>query len=786
MSYNKFKKFNKYTKKTNEKKDFNKGISKYLIIVESPSKCGKIESYLGLDYKCIASMGHFREVDTFKNYDVKYKYIESKESHINFMKSIISQYPKENIILATDDDREGESIAWHLCDVFNLSIESTKRIKFNEITQNAIKKSVENPEIINMKLVNSQKARQILDIIVGYKISPMLWKYAYNGKNNSLSACRCQTPALRLIYDNYLKGKDNVEQHSYKITGWFLSKNIEFTLNKELEGEKNTLDFLKKSVIFQHKLSIASPRQVLKVPPEPFNTSKLLQYVNQTLHYSPSDTMSLCQKLYQDGYITYMRTENKKYSEDFLEKANSYIEIEFGEDYKGDNKKIQIFDTTNPHEAIRVTDISRKKINSESRMDTLYNLIWRNTVESCMNDALYSVIDCEITAPDKMKYKNIIESPIFLGWKKLKSDINETELQNSNRAMLLYLETISKQNENVKYNKIKSIETIHLKHSHYNESGLIKKLEELEIGRPSTFATFVDTIQQRGYVKKQDIEGKKIKIMDYELEGESIKKIKGEKVVGNEKNKLVIQTIGLVVIEFLIKHFEDIFSYDYTKEMESELDNILQGIIEEWNEICKNCEKKIKELIKPLKDLKKETYELDENKELIFSQYGPSIRITLEDGSVEYKSVKKSINLDLEKLKNKEYNVDDLIEVKEKYLGKYEDLDVYVKLGMYGVYAEWGENKKTLNSTKKKLENITLEDFESVLTKNSDSNILRTINENISVRKGKYGPYVYYKRKDMSKPEFYNIKKFKEGFTYCKEEVLINWLNEQYNIPLNS
>ena len=196
--------------------------------------------------------------------------------------------------------------------------------------------------------------------------------------------------------------------------------------------------------------------------------------------------------------------------------------------------------------------------------------------------------------------------------------------------------------------------------------------------------------------------------------------------------------------------------------------------------------KKIKELIKPLKDLKKETYELDENKELIFSQYGPSIRITLEDGSVEYKSVKKSINLDLDKLKNKEYNVDDLIEVKEKYLGKYEDLDVYVKLGMYGVYAEWGENKKTLNSIKKKLENITLEDFESVLTKNSDSNILRTINEDISVRKGKYGPYVYYKRKDMSKPEFYNIKKFKEGFTYCKEEVLINWLNEQYNIPLNS
>ncbi len=773
-----------FKKKTFTKNNFNKGKSKYLVIVESPSKCEKIEGYLGLDYKCIASKGHLRQLDSYKKYDIKYKNIAEKESHICFLQTIINQYTKSNIILATDDDREGESIAWHICELFNLPIETTKRITFNEITKSAILASIENMKTINMKLVNAQKARQVLDVIVGYKISPLLWKYAYNNKDNGLSAGRCQTPALRLIYDNYLKKKDCENDIKHKITGLFFSKNIEFTLSKELISHEEVEKFLKNSVNFNYELKTSSPRESIKSCPEPFNTSKLLQIASQTLHISPKDTMQLCQILYQDGLISYMRTDSKKYSKDFLDKSKNYIKNKYSEKYVGDLKKIEKTDTKDPHEGIRVSNIDVTYIKRDNRIDTLYKLIWNNTIESCMSNAVYEIIDCEITAPNDLKYKTFIESPIFLGWKEIKNKENQTEIQNNNNGLLLFLKTIEEQKTKFSYNKIQSIETIHLKHSHYNECGLIKKLEDLEIGRPSTFSTFVDTIQQRGYVKKQNIEGTKMKTTDYTLIENKIKKSKNDKVIGNENNKLVIQPVGIIVIEFLIKNFEELFSYNYTKDMENELDNILIGILDDWTSICRDCESKIKELSKPLKKLTKETYTIDENNEFTFSKYGATIREKKEDGSYDYKKVKSDIKIDLDKLKEGKYDLDELVEIKERYIGKYEDEDLFVKHGMYGLYAQWGENRKTLNSIKKTIENITMEDIEKcILTKHESSNILRVINDEISVRKGKYGPYVYYKRKDMGEPKFYNIKKFKEGFTYCDKDVLINWLSETYNLP---
>lgn len=774
-----------FRKKIFTKNNFIKGKSKYLVIVESPSKCEKIEGYLGLDYKCIASKGHLRQLDSYKKYDIKYKNIGEKEGHISFLQTIISQYPKGNIILATDDDREGESIAWHICELFNLPIETTKRITFNEITKSAILASIENIKTINMKLVNAQKARQVLDVIVGYKISPLLWKYAYNNKDNGLSAGRCQTPALRLIYDNYLKKKDCENDVKHKITGFFFSKNIEFTLSKELISHEEVEKFLKNSINFNYELKTGSPRESIKSSPEPFNTSKLLQIASQNLHISPKETMQLCQILYQDGLISYMRTDSKKYSKDFLDKSKNYIKNKYSDKYVGDLKKIEKTDTKDPHEGIRVSNIEVTHIKRDNRIDGLYKLIWNNTIESCMSNALYEIIDCEITAPDNLKYKTFIESPIFLGWKEIKNKENQTEIQNNNNGLLLFLKTIEEQKTKFSYNKIQSIETIHLKHSHYNECGLIKKLEDLEIGRPSTFSTFIDTIQQRGYVKKQNIEGTKMKTTDYTLIENKIKKSKNDKVIGNENNKLVIQPVGIIVIEFLIKNFEELFSYNYTKDMENELDNILIGILDDWTSICKECESKIKELSKPLKKLTKETYTIDENNEFTFSKYGATIREKKEDGSYNYKKVKSDIKIDLDKLKEGKYDLDELVEIKERYIGKYEDEDLFVKHGMYGLYAQWGENKKTLNSIKKTIENITMEDIEKcILTKNESSNILRVINDDISVRKGKYGPYVYYKRKDMGEPKFYNIKKFKEGFTYCEKKVLINWLVETYSLPI--
>jgi DNA topoisomerase I len=771
---------------------FTKGTSLYLVIVESPSKCGKIESYLGEQYKCVSSKGHLRELDSIKNFDIKYKNISDKEPHIELLKNVISQYPKENIILATDDDREGEAIAWHICDLFELDYNTTVRITFNEITKNAIQKSIQNPKLIDMKLVNSQKARQVLDLVVGYKISPLLWKYACNDKSKSLSAGRCQTPALRLIYDNHLLKKNSENEVKYKITGSFLSKNITFNLNKELNDQETVKDFLKKTISFKHELSLDPPRDAEKKPPEPFNTSKLLQTASNVLHISPKETMSLCQILYQDGFITYMRTESKKYSDEFLTNCSNYIQNNYKEDFVGNLGNIMSDDKT-PHEAIRITNIERKYINKDKRIDSLYSLIWRNTIESCMSNAKFKIVDCKITAPNEYYYKNSIETPIFHGWRIISEkdmDNSNTAIQNTNNGLLLYLNTILSQKTSIIYNSVTASETVHTKHSHYNECSLVKKLEELEIGRPSTFSTFVDTIQQRGYVKKQNIEGIKCNLTNYTLTDDKIKKTSHEKIIGNEQNKLVIQPIGVVVIEFLVKNFEEIFSYDYTKIMECNLDEILQGVIDDWLDICIKCDEKIKELEKPLKNLTKETFKIDDKNIFMFSRNGPTVKETNEDGTFTFKSVKKDMNIDMEKMKKGEYTLDELVETNSRHLGEYEDAELYIKNGKYGLYAEWGDNKKGVSALKQSIDTVTFEDVVEFLKNGSEveyenRNVLRVINDDITVRKGKFGAYVYYKTKTMNKPEFYNIKKFPEGFRYCKPEVLIQWLHENYNMPIH-
>lgn len=762
-------------------KSFHKEKSTHLLIVESPSKCAKIESYLYPKYKCISSKGHFRTMDSYKNYELKFSSINDK--HIDFMHHAIKQYPKENVILATDDDREGEAISWHICDVFQLPIETTKRIAFNEITKSAIVNALENPKTIDMKLVHAQHARQVLDTIIGFNVSPMLWKFAYNNKSNALSAGRCQTPALRLIYDNYLLNKENSLNKKFVITGSFSPKDFKFSLKDSLESDAQVLQFLDKSKNFQHMMTVGESTISQKAAPQPLCTSRLLQVANQQLKLSPKQTMQLAQTLYQDGLITYMRTESTKYSKEFLSNVKQYISTKYDDKYVGYHDSIENVDINMPHEAIRVTDITRPVISREPKLNSLYSLIWKTTMESCMSDAVYEVVQCEITAPDDNIYRNTIETPLFFGWKVIREKENITEIQSQNRGLIMYFRTIAKQGK-VNYNKITSIETITKKYSYYNEAGIIKKLEELEIGRPSTFSIFIETLLQRGYIVKKNVDGETFQTTDYELTN-TIKKTKTTKTVGNESNKLIIQPIGIIAIEFLIEHFEELFSYDYTKSMECELDNIFSGSLKDWTQVCRTCDSKIKELSKPLKNMSKQTYSIDENHILMFSKNGPIIKEILDGENFQFKSVKNNITLDMVKLKNNEYSLEDLVQISEKYLGTYENENLYIKHGKYGLYATWGENSKAMNSIKKSLENITFNDVEKVLENPEKSaNVLRVINDEISVRKGKYGPYVYYKRKDMSKPDFLNIKKFNEGFTYCKPEVLIQWLHEKYHIPL--
>lgn len=300
-----------------------------LVIVESPAKCKKIEKYLGSGYRVMASFGHITTLSGLKNIDIENNYtphfsiIESKAHHISKLQREVNS--AKNVIIATDDDREGEAIGWHICRLFKLPIETTDRIIFHEVTETAIKRAIQNPTKLNENIIYSQQARQILDVIVGYKISPVLWKNIVTNIKNSLSAGRCQTPALRLVYDNYLEIEKSPGKTSYNTRGYFTSKNIEFSLNHDFNSSEEAEHFLEKSIDFQHELSRLSEKTVYKPPPEPFITSTIQQTANNLMHISPKETMKICQRLYEQGYITYMRTDSKVYSKDFIDTIIPYI-----------------------------------------------------------------------------------------------------------------------------------------------------------------------------------------------------------------------------------------------------------------------------------------------------------------------------------------------------------------------------------------------------------------------------------------------------------------------------
>lgn len=800
---------------------------KYLIIVESPSKCGKIEGFLGMEYKCIATVGHLREIKGLKaideknNYNITFSISEKKLKHVESMRKIISQFSKDKILIATDDDREGEAIAWHICDIFNLDVTTTPRIIFHEVTKEALTHAVTitSYKTVNMNLVQAQWARQVLDMLIGFKISPILWKYMYYDKENSLSAGRCQTPALRLVYDNEqerISGGD-IEK-TYKIRGYFTDKHLEFTLTKEFPEKNDVLDFLSKSKEFPHTLSLCSPKENKSSPPKPLNTSTLLQTASNVLQMSPKDTMKFCQVLYQNGHITYMRTENKKYSSEYLKDVKQYIEKKWNETYVGDIINLENRDKSNPHEAIRVTHLHVTELSGEEyvgKIAKLYKLIWKISVQSCMKEATYQHIDTHISCPlVDAHYKHTIEIPIFMGWKncgdKENEEVNVTSRgqatpkyslekdQSINNGLYLYLQSLSKKTD-IPYKKIETQMSFHNKHTHYTESSLIKKLEDFGIGRPSTFALFIETILERGYVKKTDVEGELFHCTEYVLEhtSKNVDCYTKEYKVGNEKAKLVIQPTGKLVIEFLMKYFNSIFDYNYSRELEEKLDKISGTNTEDftinipdgslpWYTTCSDCDDLLKKTIQPMNKLSKMVYPLENNHVVLFTKYGATIKKNDNENKVNKEEIfipiKRNIVLDLDRLKRGEYTLNELQDEQRRHLGIWEGEDIYIKNGQYGPYLEWGSNKNSCNHCKKDITEITMEDVETILKKKETNhmNILRVLNNEMSVRRGKYGAYIYYQTTDMKKPQFLNIKNFKEGFITCDGEILIKWIENKY------
>lgn len=762
------------------------GNTSYLVIVESPSKCQKIEGYLGSQYKCIASKGHIRElvglksIATRSNFDPTFTIIKEKASHVKWMKEIIVQYPKQSVFIASDDDREGEGIGWHICMCFGLPIENTKRILFHEITQKALLEAVRNPTTLNMDLVKAQHARQVLDMVVGFKISPHLWKHVRGGRDNALSAGRCQTPALRLVFDREQEIAKNPVEMKYKITGTFTAQNIDFGLSKEMEEEGVVKTFLEMSKTFPHELEMKAMKKSVKQPPRPFHTSHLLQTASNVLHMSPKRTMQVAQILYQNGLITYMRTENNKYAPPFLETMKSYILETYDAAHLGNLEKVTNRDAKNPHEAIRVTNIQIRGNELSSSEKSLYQLIWRNTLESCMSEALYKVFPLEITAPEvnsvSYSYKHNLELPEFLGWKAVKGDRNDDE------ALYLYLKTLcgSEGKAQVPYQKITGQLVARNKVGHYSESSLVQKLEDLGIGRPSTFAMLVETIQERDYVKLGNIEGKSVEANTYTLTKTKLQTKKEIKQLGNETNKLSIQPVGILALEFLLQHFGSLFSYDYTKHMEDELDKIAQGnTANPWYELCKSCYKEIGIMSKALGKVEKEAYKIDDLHEISFQQYGPCIKKT-ENGEIRYLPIKENMEINLERARNGEYSLEELLAFEKEGLGMYNNEPLKLKKGRYGPFLENGSTNYSLKEYKGDISCITLTqaiEFIESISKKTQSDVT-PLNENMSIRQGKYGPYIYYKTESMKKPQFFSLKKY--DFLEKSNEEIIQWVQEKY------
>ena len=810
-----------------------------LIIVESPAKCKKIEEYLGEPYKCMASYGHMRvlkelsQIDVTRGYKVTYAADSSaskKRQNIARLREAITA--ADEVILATDDDREGEAIAWHICDMFNLPIATTPRAVFHEITKVAVCSAVAASRTINMAMVAAQQARQVIDLLVGFKITPLLWRNVCANRENPLSAGRCQTPALRLIYDNDCVVRDSALQASasnipqkYRAVGYFTTQTIPFELitpseltapTSFLEAEKNADDHYYEG----HTTPTVSPHQ----PPRPFTTSRLQQAAGGSV----KETMKIAQGLYEGGHITYMRTDAQTYSAGFIGQVANFISHKWGPEYNtnvemgtgtgtrtGTGRPQKTKSTTKPkpqeaHEAIRPTHVEFTPELAKTKLDPrsarLYELIWTNTVKSLMPPAQIATYTATIISPStKTKYTHMCSQIRFLGWKIVDGAAAAATTENSPEwDYLMFLH----KDQATPFKTITVRPVFPTMPLHHTESGLVKMLEEMGIGRPSTFAMLVDKIQERDYVAKGNIAPQKIRCNEYILERGTgnISSTALTKEVGGEKGKLLLQPIGRIVSDFLNMYFAPILNYEYTSAMEKALDDIAAGI-NTMAEVCAQCDAGIMACVSAAASAIKIHHVFKKGTcELVVGRQGAVIRIN--GGHFIPLNTPYCETFDLntfEKIRTGVINLEELIPIEMISMetplstASFVDLGVwgadkhlYIKTGKFGPYVSIvpneskrckAENKSLKVLGVRPLQQYTRDEVIDLLEgKIADNpNILRNLTSALSIRKGPKGTtYIYYKTGTMKKPAFYKLKGFLEDPIECPENVLLDWIYQKY------
>lgn len=544
---------------------------KNLVIVESPAKAKKIGGYLGSDYTVMASVGHIRSIatkvpkgqkaiDTDNNFETIYVVDSEKSKVVKELKNAVKN--AETVWLASDEDREGEAIAWHLCQVLGLDPATTNRITYHEITKSAIQEAIKNPRHIDMNLVHAQQARQILDRLVGFELSPVVWRKVPGGK----SAGRVQSPAVRLLVEREREINAFEPTSTYKTTGNFSLNNHEFkaSLDTEFDTAEAATNFLNN--IAKSDFAVGEVKQTTgtRKPLPPFTTSTLQQDANSKLGFSASATMSIAQKLYQSGFITYMRTDSVNLSGQAITQAGEYIKATYGDNYhQVRNFQTKTAGAQEAHEAIRPTDLARESVPGDERTKKLYSLIRNRTLATQMADAKINRTSADIIISNHSeKFVAKGEVVAFDGFLKVYGSSKDELLPDL--AAGDKLEAVS----------ITARQTFSRPPARYTEGSLVKKLEELEIGRPSTYATILSNIQTRGYVRKGESEGEERDVIEITLDKSGVSQRTVTEKTGATKGKLIPTDSGMVVSDFLVDYFNDIVDYDFTANVEKELDDI--------------------------------------------------------------------------------------------------------------------------------------------------------------------------------------------------------------------
>ncbi len=747
-------------------------MAKNLLIVESPAKAKTIEKILGSDFEVKSCYGHIRDlekgdmgIDIKNNYKPSYKISEDKERVVKELQQIAKK--SGEVWLATDEDREGEAISWHLCEVLGLDPTTTKRIVFHEITKPAIKAAVDNPRTVDMNLVNAQQARRILDRIVGFELSPVLWRKM--SMKNNLSAGRVQSVAVRIIAEREREINAFTAQSSFKVEAIFTANdNTGKPVSFKAEGTKfnkaeDAEQFLQQCIGANYKVKDIQVKPTKRSPAAPFTTSTLQQEASRKLGYGVSRTMLLAQKLYENGHISYMRTDSVNLSQTAMDDLRNTIKSSFGEKYHHSRKyKNKNESAQEAHEAIRPTYMGNTTVD-DAETKRLYELIWKRTMASQMADAELektiakigvSTNDAELTASGEvMKFEGFI---------KVYREDRDEEDENEEEGGEGILPSLAV-GQSLPLKEMKAIQRYTRPLPRYTEASLVKKLEELGIGRPSTYAPTISTILKRGYVEKRDKEGVRREYRVFVLSGNAISKKTESENTGAEKSKLFPTDLGLVVTDFLKLHFDEIMDYGFTARIEQEFDEVAMGKLR-WS-------KMIDEFYNPFKEDVQKTIDTADRisgerdlgvdqasgKRVIarMGKYGPMVQIGVseEEEKPRYAKLKQSQSIETITLEE----AMDLFKLPLS-LGEHEGQEVSVNVGRFGPYIKLGEQFISLPKGVEPTE-VDMEQAIAFIKEKQVADAPIGYYETLPVTKGKgrFGPFIKWNDLYINIPRAYNF-----------------------------